>query len=203
MIMTAHVIMPELQMDCDVETQEGCDPATLDREILTGLLREELGYDGVVITDALNMAGVREKYGDERIPVLALKAGVDMPMMVDTTTDTVSLEMAYEVVLNAVRSGEIAEARVDESVRRCSTQAQARALPRPVRQRAKGAGETGQARAPGGSRARRRPQRHAGEERRWSSPAGTGDGGKGARYRVPLRVEHARRRAGHAPRRRA
>ena len=48
MVMSAHVVMPELQSDCNVETQEGCDPATLDREILTGLLREELGYDGVV-----------------------------------------------------------------------------------------------------------------------------------------------------------
>jgi beta-N-acetylhexosaminidase len=118
MVMTAHVIMPLLQSDCDVETQQGCDPATLDPEILTGLLRDELGYDGVVITDALNMAGVREKYGDERIPVLALKAGADMPMMVDTTTDTVSLEVAYNGVLDAVRSGEISEKRLDQSVRR-------------------------------------------------------------------------------------
>jgi beta-N-acetylhexosaminidase len=118
MIMTAHVIMPELQSDCDVATQQGCDPATLDPEILTGLLREELGYRGVVVTDALNMAGVREKYGDERIPVLALKAGVDMPMMVDTTTDTVSLEVAYNAVLNAVRGGELTEDRIDQSVYR-------------------------------------------------------------------------------------
>ena len=118
MIMTAHVIMPELQSDCDVATQQGCDPATLDPEILTGLLREELGYRGVVVTDALNMAGVREKYSDERIPVLALKAGVDMPMMVDTTTDTVSLEVAYNAVLNAVRGGELTEDRIDQSVYR-------------------------------------------------------------------------------------
>jgi beta-N-acetylhexosaminidase len=114
MVMTAHVVMPELQSDCDVATQEGCDPATLDREILTGLLREELGYGGVVVTDALNMAGVREKYGDARIPVLALKAGVDMPMMIDTPTDTVSLDVAYD----AVRSGELSVSRIDESVRR-------------------------------------------------------------------------------------
>ncbi|HZN87914.1 MAG TPA: glycoside hydrolase family 3 protein [Thermoleophilaceae bacterium] len=118
MVMTAHVVMPELQSDCDVETQEGCDPATLDREILTGLLREELGYGGVVVTDALNMAGVREKYGDARIPVLALKAGVDMPMMIDTPTDTVSLDVAYNAVLDAVRTGELSVDRVNESVRR-------------------------------------------------------------------------------------
>jgi beta-N-acetylhexosaminidase len=118
MVMTAHVVMPELQSDCDVETQEGCDPATVDREILTGLLRRELGYKGVVVTDALNMAGVREKYGDERVPVLALLAGADMPMMIDTPTDTVSLDVAYNAVLNAVRGGEISRARLDRSVRR-------------------------------------------------------------------------------------
>jgi beta-N-acetylhexosaminidase len=118
MVMTAHVVMPELQSDCDVDTQVGCDPATLDREILTGLLRGELGYRGVVVTDALNMAGVREKYGDARIPVLALKAGVDMPMMIDMPTDTVSLEVAYNAVLDAVRSGELTEDRIDDSVRR-------------------------------------------------------------------------------------
>jgi beta-N-acetylhexosaminidase len=117
MVMTAHVVMPLLQSDCNVQTQQGCDPATLDPEILTGLLRKKLRYDGVVITDALNMAGVREKYGDDRIPVLALKAG-DMPMMVDTTTDTVSLEVAYTAVLDAVRAGEISEQRIDRSVRR-------------------------------------------------------------------------------------
>jgi beta-N-acetylhexosaminidase len=118
MIMTAHVVMPYLQSDCNIQTQEGCDPATLDPEILTGLLRNELGYRGVVVTDALNMAGVREKYGDARIPVLALKAGVDMPMMVDTTTDTVSLDVAYNAVLDAVRGGELTEHRIDQSVSR-------------------------------------------------------------------------------------
>jgi beta-N-acetylhexosaminidase len=118
MVMTAHVVMPELQSDCDVATQQGCDPATLDREIMTGLLRQELGYDGVVVTDALNMAGVREKYGDDRVPVLALKAGADMPMMIDTPTDTVSLEVAYDAVLEAVRSGELSEKRIDRSVAR-------------------------------------------------------------------------------------
>ena len=118
MVMTAHVVMPELQSDCDPDTQEGCDPATLAPEILTGLLRDELGFDGVVVTDALNMAGVREKYGDDRIPVLALKAGADMPMMIDTATDTVSLKVAYDAVLEAVRSGELTEERIDESVRR-------------------------------------------------------------------------------------
>jgi beta-N-acetylhexosaminidase len=118
MIMTAHVIMPYLQSDCDVVTQQGCDPATLDPEIMTGLLRGELGYDGVVVTDSLSMQGVRDKYGDDRVPVLTLKAGVDMLMIVDDTTSTISLDVAYNAVLNAVRSGELTEKRIDESVYR-------------------------------------------------------------------------------------
>ncbi|HEY9328868.1 MAG TPA: glycoside hydrolase family 3 N-terminal domain-containing protein, partial [Streptomyces sp.] len=68
-IMTAHIVVPALD--------PAEDPATLSRPILTGILREELGYDGVVVTDSLGMEGVRTKYGDERVPVLALQAGVD------------------------------------------------------------------------------------------------------------------------------
>ena len=68
-IMTAHIVVPALD--------PAEDPATLSRPILTGILREELGYDGVVVTDSLGMQGVRTKYGDDRVPVLALKAGVD------------------------------------------------------------------------------------------------------------------------------
>ncbi|KWX01306.1 beta-N-acetylhexosaminidase [Carbonactinospora thermoautotrophica] len=103
-IMTAHIVVPALD--------PAGDPATLSRPILTGLLREHLGYDGVVITDALDMAGVRQKYGDERVPVLAIKAGADMLLMPP------DLDIAYRSVLAAVRSGEISQARLDESVLR-------------------------------------------------------------------------------------
>ena len=64
-----------------------------------------------MITDALGMAGVRKKYGDARVPVLALKAGVD-------TVDPPDLRVAWNAVLNAVRSGEITEERLDESLLR-------------------------------------------------------------------------------------
>jgi beta-N-acetylhexosaminidase len=103
-IMTAHIIVPALD--------PAEDPATLSKPIMTGILREELGYDGVVVTDSLGMQGVRDKYGDDRIPVLALKAGVDMLLM---ATD---LDLAYNAVLEAVRNGEISERRIDQSVYR-------------------------------------------------------------------------------------
>ncbi|MBD0709773.1 MULTISPECIES: glycoside hydrolase family 3 protein [unclassified Streptomyces] len=103
-IMTAHLVVPAL------DPSE--DPATLSRPILTGVLRERLGYDGVVVTDSLGMEGVRTKYGDERVPVLALKAGVDQLL------NPPKLEVAWNAVLKAVRDGELTEARLDESILR-------------------------------------------------------------------------------------
>jgi beta-N-acetylhexosaminidase len=103
-IMTAHIVVRSLD--------PSGRPATLSRSIMTGILRREMGYDGVVITDALEMQGVREQYGDARVPVLALKAGVDMLLMPP------DLDLAYNAVLDAVRSGEISEKRVETSVRR-------------------------------------------------------------------------------------
>ncbi|WP_432149080.1 glycoside hydrolase family 3 protein [Streptomyces sp. bgisy029] len=103
-VMTAHIVVPAL------DPSE--DPATLSRPILTGILREELGYDGVVVTDSLGMEGVRTKYGDDRVPVLALLAGVDQLL------NPPNLSVAYNAVLEAVRGGEISTARIEESVLR-------------------------------------------------------------------------------------
>ncbi|MCO4694127.1 glycoside hydrolase family 3 protein [Streptomyces sp. RO-S4] len=103
-IMTAHIVVPAL------DPSE--DPATLSRPILTGILREELGYDGVVVTDSLGMEGVRTKYGDDRVPVLALQAGVDQLL------NPPSLDVAWNAVLQAVRDGELTESRLDESILR-------------------------------------------------------------------------------------
>ncbi|MFD0340502.1 glycoside hydrolase family 3 protein [Streptomyces sp. NPDC127117] len=103
-IMTAHIVVPALD--------PAEDPATLSHPILTGILREELGYDGVVVTDSLGMEGVRTKYGDERVPVLALRAGVDQLL------NPPILDVSWNAVLEAVKGGEISEARIDESILR-------------------------------------------------------------------------------------
>ncbi|MEV6961317.1 glycoside hydrolase family 3 protein [Streptomyces sp. NPDC051207] len=103
-IMTAHIMVPALDASGD--------PATLSRPILTGILREELGYDGVVVTDSLGMQGVRTKYGDDRVPVLALKAGVDQLL------NPPNLDVAWNAVLTAVRTGELTEERLDASILR-------------------------------------------------------------------------------------
>lgn len=103
-IMTAHIQVPQID--------PSGNPATLSPKIITGLLREELKYDGVVVTDSLEMAGVRKLHSDAEIPVLAIKAGVDQLLMAP------KLGLAIESVLKAVRSGEITEQRIDQSVLR-------------------------------------------------------------------------------------
>ena len=103
-IMTAHIQVPALD--------PSGDPATLSKPILTGILRNEMGFKGVIVTDSLGMQGVRDKYGDDRVPVLALEAGADLLL------NPPDMEVAYNGVLAAVRSGELSEARLDESLER-------------------------------------------------------------------------------------
>jgi beta-N-acetylhexosaminidase len=103
-IMTAHIQVPQID--------PSGNPATLSPRVITGLLREELKYDGVIITDSLEMAGVRKLHSDAEIPVLAIKAGVDQLLMPP------NLGLAIDSVVKAVRSGEISEQRIDESVLR-------------------------------------------------------------------------------------
>lgn len=102
-IMTAHMIVEAIDPEL---------PATLSEEVLTGLLREELGYEGVIVTDSLGMAGVREEWGDDQVPVLALQAGADVLL------NPPDMDTAYEAVIDAVETGEISEERLNESVRR-------------------------------------------------------------------------------------
>ncbi|MGW7534680.1 glycoside hydrolase family 3 protein [Amycolatopsis sp. NPDC054798] len=103
-IMSAHIQFPSLD--------PSGEPATLSKPIITGKLRGELGYNGVVITDSLEMQGVRELHSDAEIPVLALKAGVDQLLM------PVHLDVAINAVLAAVKSGDLPMQRIDQSVLR-------------------------------------------------------------------------------------
>ncbi|MEV6104337.1 glycoside hydrolase family 3 N-terminal domain-containing protein [Streptomyces sp. NPDC051940] len=103
-IMTAHIAFPEID--------PAGDPATLSYPFLTGILREELGYDGVVVTDSLGMVGVRQRYGDARVPVLALLAGCDQLL------NPPDFPLAWNATLEAVRGGEVPMARVEQALTR-------------------------------------------------------------------------------------
>ena len=103
-IMVGHLSMPTITGDND--------PASMSSEIVTDLLRDELGYEGIIITDSMAMGAATDSLPVERLGVEPLKAGVDMVLMPE------DLEAAYQGVLDAVASGELTEERIDDSVRR-------------------------------------------------------------------------------------
>lgn len=104
MIMVSHMAAPALTGDND--------PCSLSSEVVTNILREELGFDGVIITDALNMGAVSDYYPPEDAAVMALKAGCDILLMPE------DFETAYNAVLEAVQNGTISEERINDSLRR-------------------------------------------------------------------------------------
>ncbi|RKD32255.1 beta-N-acetylhexosaminidase [Thermohalobacter berrensis] len=106
MIMTAHVVLPA------IDDTEPSLPATLSHKVLTGLLREDMGFDGVIITDALEMKAIADNFGPEESVIRAVKAGTDIVLM------PTNLDKAYNAVLDAVKTGEISEERINESVKR-------------------------------------------------------------------------------------
>jgi beta-N-acetylhexosaminidase len=103
-IMTAHVVLRSID-------PSGA-PATMSESILTGLLRGELGYDGLIVTDALDMGGATGTYPPNVAPVEAFRAGADQLVLAP------QMDVAYAAVLDAIRTGQISERRLDESVYR-------------------------------------------------------------------------------------
>lgn len=104
-IMVSHLYIPALDKKMGL-------PASLSPVIITDLLRNKLGYQGLIITDALNMGAITSKYKPGEADVLAFKAGNDIMLFSD------DVAKAKKEILAAVRRGEISEKRVDESVRR-------------------------------------------------------------------------------------
>ena len=100
--MMGHLILDEIDGQ----------PALLSHKIVTGLLREELGFNGVVITDSLQMQAMTDHYRSGEIAVGAIQAGVDLLLCPR------NLKEAVTALTDAVESGEISQARLDESVLR-------------------------------------------------------------------------------------
>ncbi|MBM3116491.1 beta-N-acetylhexosaminidase [Jeongeupia naejangsanensis] len=107
-IMTAHVAFPAIEPDAAM-------PATLSKNVLTGLLREEMGFKGVVISDCLEMAAISEGVGVAVGAVGTLQAGADIVLVSHLEERQ---QAAVEAVLQAVERGEISEARIDEALAR-------------------------------------------------------------------------------------
>lgn len=106
-IMSAHTVYPALG---DAE-----NVATLSKVILTDFLRGELGFDGLITTDSMTMRGIVDKYGVDQACAMALAAGADLVLMKSGRAHQIA---CVEAVIDWVRRGRLAEARLDDAVRR-------------------------------------------------------------------------------------
>lgn len=107
MIMVGHVSLPNIVGDST--------PAPLSSAVVQGMLRDSLGYTGIIVTDSLSMGAITNYYSPAEAAVAALKAGCDVPLMPER------LDEAYQGVLSAVQVGELTEERLDESLTRILT----------------------------------------------------------------------------------
>lgn len=104
MVMVSHMAAPALTGDNE--------PSIFSRTLVTGILREQMGFQGVIITDALDMGAISQYYAADEASIMAVLAGCDMLLMPE------DYEKAYTGVLEAVRSGNIDEERINDSLRR-------------------------------------------------------------------------------------
>lgn len=105
MVMSAHIALPAIEGDTST-------PATLTARVMSGLLRDSLGFRGLAITDAMTMDGVGKGYGVEESTVLAVKAGADIILKPSDVPG------AINAIVKAVESGDIPRARIEQSARR-------------------------------------------------------------------------------------
>lgn len=103
-VMVGHISAPNVTGDNA--------PATLSKVLITDVLRGQMGYNGIVITDAMNMEAITGFYNSDKAAVLAVTAGADMILM------PADYNTAYTGILNAVNDGTITEERINESVTR-------------------------------------------------------------------------------------
>lgn len=109
MIMTAHIFNRQLDKNL---------PATLSKDIIQGVLRDELGFDGVVVTDDMYMQGIIDHYSIKDAVVLAINAGADMLVMGNNISTGFEPDRPFHIVdmiVKAVKDGEISEQRLIES----------------------------------------------------------------------------------------
>ncbi len=121
-VMTAHLQIPAWDEEW---------PITLSRKVLTGQLRERLGFDGIIVTDALVMGAIANRYGANEAPVLALEAGADILLMPADPPGAIA------AICQAVDQGRISRDRIEKSVQRIWTakaKVQGDAAPNPVEQ---------------------------------------------------------------------
>ncbi len=124
MIMTAHIQYPALDDSTETSIEDGTEvivPATLSKKILTGLLRGEMGFDGLIVTDAMNMEGVALHFGQIQASVMTLVAGSDialMPVTMRSMADVAQLDQLIGLIKDAIATGDLTEDDLDAKVER-------------------------------------------------------------------------------------
>jgi beta-glucosidase-like glycosyl hydrolase len=103
-VMTAHLALPRIDSTGR--------PATLSRPVLTGILRERLGFEGIVVTDGMRMQGITDHFSSAEAAVLVIEAGGDAVLAPE------DVDSAYNGLIRAVRTGRLSEKRINTSVRR-------------------------------------------------------------------------------------
>lgn len=117
-IMSAHVTFPEIDDTTAISRKDGTEvavPGTLSHKILTGLMREEMDFNGVIVTDAMNMAAIADHFGPVDAAIRAVKAGADIVLM------PVGIVEVANGLYDAVNAGEISDERLEQSVERILT----------------------------------------------------------------------------------
>ncbi|KAA0955416.1 beta-N-acetylhexosaminidase [Sporosarcina sp. ANT_H38] len=117
-VMTAHVTFPKIDDTKVISKKDGTEialPATLSQKVLTGLMREQMGFKGVIVTDAMNMGAIVEHFGAVDAAIRSVKAGTDILLM------PVGLEAVAKGLYEAVHKGEISNERIEQSVERILT----------------------------------------------------------------------------------
>ena len=104
-IMVGHLAVPSIEGDSGI-------PASLSKKIITDLLKNQLGFNGLIVTDALNMHGITNYYSTAKATIEAIKAGNDCILFPDDPVESI------DAIINAVKTGELEESRLDYSVRK-------------------------------------------------------------------------------------
>jgi beta-N-acetylhexosaminidase len=107
-MMTAHIVLPKVAEKADL-------PATISKNLLTGIVRDEWHYQGLVITDGLEMHGIVSRYGSGEAAVRAIQAGADMVLILWTVEKK---NEVHRALLKAVKEGRISQQRLNESLTR-------------------------------------------------------------------------------------
>lgn len=124
MIMSGHIQFPNIEKQSVISKQDKHTmtlPATLSKKFLTDILRDELGYKGVLITDSMQMQAISSHIGSEQANILAINAGVDILLMctsLRSLKDEEKLRSIIDNIVSAVEDGRIPMQRIDESVLR-------------------------------------------------------------------------------------